>query len=147
MNNTNAERALVRHATSLEEWTSALQHVAQQLAILDGKLNRLVYALPVENGPNGDAAFENLVEAIFAAMGTRTWCIEELRPRSQMAEPAGLALASALTMLGGDLSNRSIGKLVGNWVGTARATSNGYLISRSGLTRNVVGWTVARVSN
>jgi hypothetical protein len=145
MNTNTTERVLARYAESLEEETAYKRHIAQQLADIKGQLKRLVHAIPKDQDVE-DAIFDGLVEAIYAAMGLSTWSVDQLRPRAQDSDAAGLALATALTMLGGDLTNVSIGKIIANRVKTELATSNGYLIARSGSMRGAVGWTVMKVS-
>ena len=136
------------HAAALADSMQLQRHLARELAALHGKMDRLLQAIPQDRDPKADAIFENLVSAIFEAMADRIWIVADLRQRANESDEAALTLASALTAIGGDLSNKSLGQFIANRVkGQSRSTDAGLEIQQRERCRDKRAWSVVSVSD
>lgn len=136
-----------RHAAAVADSNTLLQYLASQVALMNGKLDRLVQAIP-STDHRQDEVFDNLVETIFKACGNSIWTVSDLRKRANEADTHALDLAAAICSMGGDLSNKRLGKFLVNQVkGQSRAIDSGYEIRRMESCRGKVAWSVAAVSD
>lgn len=136
-----------RHAAAVADSNDLLRYVASQIALMNGKLDRLVQATSSTDHQQ-DEVFDNLVAAIFKALGNSIWTVSDLRKRANEEDPSALDLASAICSTGGDLSNKRLGKFLVNQVkGQSRAVESGYEIRRMEACRGKVAWSVSSVSD
>jgi hypothetical protein len=135
------------HAVALAEQIGVLAYLQSELAALRGDVARLVRALPSEQLAGADdAAFTDLVRAIFGAMGTATWICSDLMTRTIDRDDPALQLLAAMAATGRAGTPRSLGRyLATNVPGDARVTADGLEIRRSGFDGNTLAWTVAEV--
>ena len=135
------------HAVAVAAQVGVLAHIQTELAALRGDVARLVRALPSERAAGTDeAAFNDLVRAIFGAMKSTTWICSALMTRAIDRDGPALDLLATMTATGRAGTTRSLGRYLAiNVPGDSRVTADGLEIRRSGIDGNTLAWHVAEV--
>lgn len=138
-----------RHSLQVEELTQLVLNLCNQVARIDGNVQRLVDGSAARYDKKQSELFRFFVETVFQAFGDKTWTVSDLQQKACEQSPEGINLTAAITSIGGDLSGtKSLGKFIAAQLSEGhRDIGNGLEIHYSGKTRTVNAYRVSRVSN